>query len=308
MSWSAEMDTNLAEGVPPPSPSDDVRLLNKPPTTLLKFLSVTTINPDGSEVSDEQLLEELKAHPTWNAVTLWSPPKFLIRKGQDKAPAHIMVVSVEDDEQGSVGRALMKTTVFFSSCGGRTCLRWVPKNNVAMCSVCQMWGHHATRCQMNRLVCAKCGGPHMVKSHPVSCATCKQGKGDECRPSCSNCGGAHSTTTVECPFWAQRFNYDGIQALVRKRRDELIASRPPRAVAPKPAKKGALVVKSPLSSRPPAAAMGFKKPTPPNGLKGPVPPPPPSLVQAKISFTKAASFPAPSTALNPDESARAEAD
>ena len=202
----------------------------------------------------------------------------------------------------------MKTTVFFSSCGGHTCLRWVPKNNVAMCSVCQMWGHHATRCQTNRLVCAKCGGPHTVKSHPVSCTTCKQGKGDECRPSCSNCGGAHSTTAIECPFWAQRFNYDGIQALVRKRRDELIASRPPRAVAPKPAKKGALVVKGPLSSRPPAAAMGFKKPTPPNGLKGPVPPPPPSLVQAKISFAKAASFPAPSMAPNPDKSACAEAD
>ena len=216
MSRSAEMDTNEAEGAPPPSPSDDVRLLNKPPTTLLKFLSVATINSDGSDVSDEQLLEELKAHPTWNGVTLWSPPKFLVRKGQDKAPTHIVVVSVEDDEQGSVGRALMKTTVFFSSCGGRTCLRWVPKNVVSMCSVCQMWGHHAARCQTNRLVCARCSGPHTVKSHPVSCATCKQGKGDECHPSCSNCGGAHSTTAVECPFWAQRFNYDGIQALVRK--------------------------------------------------------------------------------------------
>ena len=53
--------------------------------------------------------------------------------------------------------------------------------------------------------------------------------------------------------------------------------------------------------------MGFKKPTPPNGLRGPVPPPPLSLVQAKISFAKAASFPAP-TAPNPDELACAEAD
>ena len=308
MSRSAKMDTNAVEGIPPLSPSDDIRLLNKPPTTLLKFLSVATINPDGTDVSDEQLLEELKAHPTWNEVMLWSPPKFLIRKGQDKASAHIVVISVEDDEQGLIGQALMKTTVFFSSCGGRTCLRWVPKNNVAMCSVCQMWGHHAARCQTNRLVCARCGGPHTVKSHLVSCTTCKQGKGDECHPSCSNCGGAHSTTAVECPFWAQRFNYDGIQALVRKRRDELLASRPPRVVTPKPAKKSALTIKGPLSSRPPAAAMGFKKPTPPNGLKGPVLPPPPSLVQAKISFAKATSYPAPPTAPDPAELAHAEAD
>ena len=257
MSQSVEMDTNATEGVPPPLPSDDVRLLNKPPTTLLKFLSVATINPDSSEVTDEQLLEELKAHPTWNAITLWSPPKFLIWKGQDRAPAHIVIVSVEDDKQGSIGHALMKTTVFFSSCGGRTCLQWAPKNNIAMCLVCQMWGHHATQCQTNRLVCAKCRGPHMVKSHPVLCPTCKQGKGDECHPSCSNCGGAHSTTAIDCPFWAQRFNYDGIQALIWKRRDELIASWLPRAAAPKPAKKSALIVKGPLSSWP-LAPMGFK--------------------------------------------------
>ena len=99
---------------------------------------------------------------------------------------------------------------------------------------------------------------------------------------------------------------------MRKRRDELIASRPPRAVAPKPGKptkKGVLTVKGPLSSRPPAAAMGFKRPTPPNDLKGPVPPPPPSLVQAKISFAKAASYPMASlTTPNPAELARLEAD
>ena len=124
--------------------------------------------------------------------------------------------------------------------------------------------------------------------------------------------GTHSTTAVECPFWAQRFNYDGIQALVRKRRDELIASRPPHAVAPKPgkpAKKSALTIKGPLSSRPPAAAMGFKKPTPPNGLRGPIPPPPLSLVQAKISFTKAASDPMASLTIpDPAELACLEAD
>ena len=54
--------------------------------------------------------------------------------------------------------------------------------------------------------------------------------------------------------------------------------------------------------------MGFKKPTPPNGLKGPVPPPLPLLVQAKISFAKAASYPAPPTAPDPAELVCAEAD
>ena len=239
--------------------------------------------------------------------TLVSPQVF---NSEDRAPVHIVVVSVEDDEQGSVRHALMKTMVFFSSCGGRTCLWWVPKNNVAMCSVCQMWGHHAAQCQTNRLVCAKCSGPHTVKSHPISCTTCKQGKGDKCRPSCSNCGGPHSTTAIDCPFWAQHFNYNGIQALIRKRRDELIASCPARTAAPKPSKKSTLVVKGPLSSRP-LAPMGFKKPTPPNGLRGPIPLLPPSLVQTKISFVQAAKFPdaGPTAPAVPDlpKSARAAA-
>jgi hypothetical protein len=99
-----------------PSPLDDICLLNKPPTTLLKFLLVSTINPDGSTVSDDQLLEEVMAHPAWARDTLWSPPKF--KKGQDLGFSHIVVVSVEDDLQGTVGKSLMCTTVHFSSCGG----------------------------------------------------------------------------------------------------------------------------------------------------------------------------------------------
>ena len=127
---STTMDTNVVEGIRSPSPSNDIRLLNKPPTTLLKFLSVVTLNSDGTTVTEDQLLEDVKAHLAWESVTLWSPPKFLVKKGQELGHAHMVVVSVEDDVQGSVGKSLMCTTVCFASCGGCTCFCWITKTNV----------------------------------------------------------------------------------------------------------------------------------------------------------------------------------
>lgn len=108
---SMVMDTNTVEGIRSPSPSEDIRLLNKPPTMLLKFLSVATLNPDDSSVTEDQLLEGVKAHPAWESVTLWSPPKFLLKKGQELGHAHMVVVSIEDNAQGSMGKSLMHTTV-----------------------------------------------------------------------------------------------------------------------------------------------------------------------------------------------------
>ena len=44
---------------------DSIQILNKPPTTCLKFMAITTTNHDGSEVTPTQLLEDLWTHPTW---------------------------------------------------------------------------------------------------------------------------------------------------------------------------------------------------------------------------------------------------
>ena len=77
------MDDLIKEGIKDaiayffPSPSAEVMILNKPPTTALKFLAVPRHNLDGSDTDDMDLLNDLTAHPAWANVELWSNPKFI---------------------------------------------------------------------------------------------------------------------------------------------------------------------------------------------------------------------------------------
>ncbi|KAF8688033.1 hypothetical protein AX14_003544 [Amanita brunnescens Koide BX004] len=98
-----------------PSPSPEIMVLNKPPTTALKFLAVPRHNLDGSDTDDMDLLNDLTAHSAWSDVELWSNPKFINLKAG--MAGGTVVVSVVDDNQGNVGRRLMGTMVNFSGLG-----------------------------------------------------------------------------------------------------------------------------------------------------------------------------------------------
>ncbi|KAF8666229.1 hypothetical protein AX14_006523, partial [Amanita brunnescens Koide BX004] len=100
------MDDLIKEGIKDaiayffPSPSAEVMILNKPPTTALKFLAVPRHNLDGSDTDEMDLLNDLTAHPAWANVELWSNPKFInLKAGMAGAT---VVISVIDDNQGSI--------------------------------------------------------------------------------------------------------------------------------------------------------------------------------------------------------------
>ena len=201
------MDDLIKEGIKDaiayffPSPSAEVMILNKPPTTALKFLAVPRHNLDGSDTDDMDLLNDLTAHPMWADVELWSNPKFInLKAGMAGAT---VVVSVVDDNQGNVGRRLMGTMVEFSGCT-RPCKRWVELPAQPFCGQCQSWGHPGARCPANVLICARCGGMHDFRQHDRYCETCKKGPGHACTPFCRNCCGHHMSTSHECPFWIGR--------------------------------------------------------------------------------------------------------
>ncbi|KAF8675635.1 hypothetical protein AX14_005067 [Amanita brunnescens Koide BX004] len=184
-----------------PSPSPEILVLNKPPTTALKFLAVPRHNLDGSDTDDMDLLNDLTAHPVWSDVELWSNPKFVnLRAGMAGAT---IVVSVVDDNAGSVGRRLMGTMVNFSGCM-RPCKRWVELPSQPFCGQCQSWGHPGARCPANVLICARCGGTHDYRQHDRYCDTCKKGPGHSCTPFCRNCRGSHMSTSKDCPFYLGR--------------------------------------------------------------------------------------------------------
>ena len=201
------MDDVIKEGIKAaltyffPSPSAEILVLNKPPTTALKFLAVPRHNLDGSDTDDMDLLNDLTAHPAWADVELWSNPKFInLRAGMAGAT---VVVSVVDDNSGNVGRRLMGTMVNFSGCI-RPCKRWVELPSQPFCGQCQSWGHPGARCPANVLICAHCGGTHDYRQHDRYCDTCKKGPGHSCTPFCRICRGSHMATSKECPFYLGR--------------------------------------------------------------------------------------------------------
>ncbi|KAF8686584.1 hypothetical protein AX14_003840 [Amanita brunnescens Koide BX004] len=105
---SKPMDDLIKDGIKDaltyffPSPSAEIMVLNKPPTTALKFLAVPRHNLDGSDTDKMDLLNDLTAHPMWSDVELWSNPKFInLRAGMAGAT---VVVSIVDDNSGNVGR------------------------------------------------------------------------------------------------------------------------------------------------------------------------------------------------------------
>ena len=181
------MDDLIKEGIKEavanffPSPLAEVMILNKPPTTALKFLAVPRHNLDGSDTDEMDLLNDLTAHPVWAAVELWSNPKFInLKSGMAGAT---VVVSVIDDNQGNVGRQLMGTMVDFSGCTW-PCKRWVELPTQPFCAQCQSWGHPGACCPANVLICARCGGTHDFRQHDRYCKTCKKGPGHSCTPFC----------------------------------------------------------------------------------------------------------------------------
>ncbi|KAF8721141.1 hypothetical protein AX14_010632 [Amanita brunnescens Koide BX004] len=184
-----------------PSPSAEIMILNKPPTTALKFLAVPRHNLDRTDTDDMDLLNDLTAHPAWSAVELWSNPKFInLKPGMAGAT---VVVSVIDDNQGSVGRRLMGTMVNFSGCLC-PCKRWVELPTQPFCNQCQLWGHPGARCTANVLICARCAGTHDFRQHDRYCTTCQKGPGHSCTPVCRNCRGNHLATSRDCPFYLGR--------------------------------------------------------------------------------------------------------
>ncbi|KAF8645004.1 hypothetical protein AX14_009316 [Amanita brunnescens Koide BX004] len=100
------------EAAVPPSSTDSIAILNKPPTTALKFSSVPRHNEDGMDADSYDLLNDLMNNELWRDVEIFSQPRFLPMKPD--AAGGTVIVSVVDDNVGSIGRKLMNTVVNFS--------------------------------------------------------------------------------------------------------------------------------------------------------------------------------------------------
>ncbi|KAF8705646.1 hypothetical protein AX14_013864 [Amanita brunnescens Koide BX004] len=192
---------NAIKSAVPPSSTDSIAILNKPPTTALKFSSVPRHNEDGTDTDSYDLHNDLMANELWRDVEIFSQPRFLPMKPD--AAGGTVIISVVDDNVGSIGRKLMNSVVNFSG-ASRRCLRWVEKEAQLQCTQCQTWGHLNYNCLSNIMRCSKCAGPHDYRQHDRYCDTCKAGKGHLCVPKCFNCRGAHFANSKDCVFYLNR--------------------------------------------------------------------------------------------------------
>ena len=192
---------NAIKAAVPPSSADSIAILNKPPTTALKFMTVPRHNEDGSDTDSFDLYNDLMAHELWRDVELFSQPRFLPMK--EGAAGGTVIVSVVDDNQGTIGRKLMNTIVSFSG-ASRRCLCWVEKEAQLFCIQCQCWGHLNFNCLSNVMQCSKCAGLHDYRQHDRFCDICKSGKGKLCLPKCHNCHGPHFASSKDCVFYLNR--------------------------------------------------------------------------------------------------------
>ncbi|KAF8659668.1 hypothetical protein AX14_007541 [Amanita brunnescens Koide BX004] len=147
-------------------------------------MAVPRYNEDGSPTDSADLYSDIKANPLWADVSFFSDPKFL--SNNRDAASGIVVLTIVDDEQGNVGKKLMRSMVSFSG-ANRPCLRWVDLPVQPFCGQCMMWGHGGFNCTSNILRCSKCGEGHDYKNHEKFCDTCN-----------------HFATSKDCEFYKRR--------------------------------------------------------------------------------------------------------
>ena len=211
------LEQAIRANIPPNAADSDsaqeVEVLNRPPTTALKFMAVPRFNEDGSPTDSFDLLSDIRANPLWEDVKFFSDPKFLSEaKG---AASGLVVLTVVDDNQGNVGRKLMNTMVSFSG-AMRPCRRWVDKQIHPMCLQCLVWGHGNYNCTSNMLRCKKCGEAHDYPNHEKFCETCQHGAGKVCVPKCYNCLGNHFADSRDCVFYKHRTSREELADLYKQ--------------------------------------------------------------------------------------------
>jgi len=232
----------VVAGWSPANSQHSVLILNKPPTTELKFTSILSRHSDGTVIMAQEFKNQIALHHQWQDVEFWGKgPSLLKRKDKPIPEASILVVSVVDDEKGSVGRRLMNMKVDFWG-ESRICRRWIQKNHVPRCTICQRWGHTTLACYTGDRKCLKCGEAHAVQRHEQNCETCKKGKGSVCAPKCTNCNGPHFADSNDCPFWQARYSRNNIEALYTKlKKERMEATRAEWLMGKKPNTKSVTI-------------------------------------------------------------------
>ncbi|KAF8623992.1 hypothetical protein AX15_006096 [Amanita polypyramis BW_CC] len=95
----------------------EMKLLNRPTTSSLKFCRVLTRNTwDRKVISDDNLLRALQLDKLWKNAEIFSKPKFIKLKHLDTLPlVATILVEIKDTKRGEDAKALTGSTVLINS-------------------------------------------------------------------------------------------------------------------------------------------------------------------------------------------------
>ncbi|KAF8624088.1 hypothetical protein AX15_006052 [Amanita polypyramis BW_CC] len=94
----------------------EMRVLNRPTTSSLKFSRVPTCNTwDGKVITEDELLRILKADKLWKNAEIFGKPRFIKPKFADTLPpVATVLVDIKDTKKGEDAKALVGSTVSFN--------------------------------------------------------------------------------------------------------------------------------------------------------------------------------------------------
>ncbi|KAF8624907.1 hypothetical protein AX15_005647 [Amanita polypyramis BW_CC] len=233
----------------------EMRILNRPTTSSLKFCRVPTRNTwDGKVFTEDDLLRMIQADKLWKNAEIFGKPRFIKPKHVDSLPpVATVLIDIKDTKKGEDAKALIGSTVIFSGQHCR-CLPWVNNDIIPQCQSCYRWGHTKFVCRMTFVTCARCGDNHPMDSHVLYCGDCLNGGNCE-RITCVNCRGNgkdnHSALDTNCPFRKAQNNREAMRVLMEDYRvhkaqrieENTHTCEQQRKEAEKAAKKKGLTVK-----------------------------------------------------------------
>ncbi|KAF8627677.1 hypothetical protein AX15_004305 [Amanita polypyramis BW_CC] len=88
-------------------------VVNHPTSASIKFPHMPMVRPDGSSVSDEDLLNALRSHPRWHDVSFVSNPCFIRPSGHSGDLSALVHCEVCNSHASSTAHSLLKSTVNF---------------------------------------------------------------------------------------------------------------------------------------------------------------------------------------------------
>ncbi|KAF8634350.1 hypothetical protein AX15_000962 [Amanita polypyramis BW_CC] len=183
-------------------------VVNHPTSASIKFPHVPTVRPDGSAVSDTDLLHAICSHPHWQDVSFISHPQFIQSSGHSGDLSALVHCEVCDSRTSSTARSLLKSMVnFFGSyCHAQA---WLINRAAPFCTTCCQWGHTTHVCRSRKPWCTTCTGPHLSALHSVVALA----DPSYIKIKCINCSGPHSATSRQCPFFTHHFNVPALAEL-----------------------------------------------------------------------------------------------